>query len=122
MIVTRLASVCLCNFFFFLMIRRPPRSTLFPYTTLFRSFYDIDIINYESQAGLPSVPLTVVPVDGGITTPGSGAVEVSLDIEMVISMAPGLSQIYVYECPNIISLWVDLLSRMANDTNSLGQP
>src|SRR3712207_9043959 len=26
-----------CSFFFFLMIRRPPRSTLFPYTTLFRS-------------------------------------------------------------------------------------
>src|SRR3712207_7873300 len=25
------------NIFFFLMIRRPPRSTLFPYTTLFRS-------------------------------------------------------------------------------------
>src|SRR2546430_17402783 len=25
------------RFFFFLMIRRPPRSTLFPYTTLFRS-------------------------------------------------------------------------------------
>src|SRR4029079_13136794 len=25
---------------FFLMIRRPPRSTLFPYTTLFRSYYD----------------------------------------------------------------------------------
>src|SRR6201995_6162265 len=28
---------CLSFFFFFLMIRRPPRSTLFPYTTLFRS-------------------------------------------------------------------------------------
>src|SRR5260370_2363549 len=27
-------------FFFFLMIRRPPRSTLFPYTTLFRSHPD----------------------------------------------------------------------------------
>src|ERR1044071_930044 len=27
----------LCSLFFFLMIRRPPRSTLFPYTTLFRS-------------------------------------------------------------------------------------
>src|SRR6267154_3865922 len=26
-----------CSFFFFLLIRRPPRSTLFPYTTLFRS-------------------------------------------------------------------------------------
>src|SRR2546429_7239287 len=29
--------ICLFLFFFFLMIRRPPRSTLFPYTTLFRS-------------------------------------------------------------------------------------
>src|SRR5256885_12400028 len=27
--------------FFFLMIRRPPRSTLFPYTTLFRSLYHL---------------------------------------------------------------------------------
>src|SRR5690554_7766556 len=30
-------SFFLFYFFFFLMIRRPPRSTLFPYTTLFRS-------------------------------------------------------------------------------------
>src|ERR1051325_11969652 len=30
-------STFLFFFFFFLMIRRPPRSTLFPYTTLFRS-------------------------------------------------------------------------------------
>src|SRR5256885_13944013 len=29
--------ICGCSCFFFLMIRRPPRSTLFPYTTLFRS-------------------------------------------------------------------------------------
>src|SRR3712207_8635566 len=29
------------SFFFFLMIRRPPRSTLFPYTTLFRSLQGI---------------------------------------------------------------------------------
>src|ERR1039458_10801544 len=29
--------VCSRLLFFFLMIRRPPRSTLFPYTTLFRS-------------------------------------------------------------------------------------
>src|SRR2546430_15538128 len=32
-----LNPVCLLLYFFFLMIRRPPRSTLFPYTTLFRS-------------------------------------------------------------------------------------
>src|SRR2546430_7704707 len=30
-------SIFVC-YFFFLMIRRPPRSTLFPYTTLFRSY------------------------------------------------------------------------------------
>src|SRR2546427_9951288 len=32
-----LPTWCVYSFFFFLMIRRPPRSTLFPYTTLFRS-------------------------------------------------------------------------------------
>src|SRR5436305_7786358 len=31
-----------CLIFFFLMIRRPPRSTLFPYTTLFRSVFRPD--------------------------------------------------------------------------------
>src|SRR2546425_9775530 len=38
----------LSSFLFFLMIRRPPRSTLFPYTTLFRS-----------QSGAASVALAV---------------------------------------------------------------
>src|SRR5256885_11921328 len=33
----RSAKLLSMLFFFFLMIRRPPRSTLFPYTTLFRS-------------------------------------------------------------------------------------
>src|SRR6266404_9953587 len=37
MIRSREASIAFCLSFFFLMIRRPPRSTLFPYTTLFRS-------------------------------------------------------------------------------------
>src|SRR3989442_7240260 len=36
------------SFFFFLMIRRPPRSTLFPYTTLFRSW-----LNTMRAAGWP---------------------------------------------------------------------
>src|SRR2546429_9544884 len=31
------SALLFCLLFFFLMIRRPPRSTLFPYTTLFRS-------------------------------------------------------------------------------------
>src|SRR2546422_3642363 len=32
--------------FFFLMIRRPPRSTLFPYTTLFRSGAELGVRHY----------------------------------------------------------------------------
>src|SRR3712207_8479180 len=36
--------------FFFLMIRRPPRSTLFPYTTLFRSF-DKGQLNLAAHIG-----------------------------------------------------------------------
>lgn len=80
----------------------------------FDGYYTADINSYESQASLPNVPLVNVPVDGGVSTPGDGVSEVSLDIEMVVSMAPGLSKILVYEAPNP-SPWVDLLSRMAND-------
>src|SRR5207249_10745700 len=36
-ISVRSVSILVFFFFFFLMFRRPPRSTLFPYTTLFRS-------------------------------------------------------------------------------------
>src|SRR2546428_13909775 len=38
-------------FFFFLMIRRPPRSTLFPYTTLFRSLGDVMEAYQMGEAG-----------------------------------------------------------------------
>src|SRR6266480_230972 len=37
MLATRMRHALPLSVFFFLMIRRPPRSTLFPYTTLFRS-------------------------------------------------------------------------------------
>src|SRR5687768_17908550 len=37
---------CITISFFFLMIRRPPRSTLFPYTTLFRSGWDAGLKTY----------------------------------------------------------------------------
>src|SRR2546430_12445958 len=39
-------------FFFFLMIRRPPRSTLFPYTTLFRSPEQMPVVGEERAEGL----------------------------------------------------------------------
>src|SRR2546430_9309609 len=52
------------NLFFFLMIRRPPRSTLFPYTTLFRSRLN-EPLEQLMQAGhvrpWPSSTLARVP-------------------------------------------------------------
>src|SRR5471032_3463582 len=42
--------------FFFLMIRRPPRSTLFPYTTLFRS-----ICARGARASMGTVTLAIPP-------------------------------------------------------------
>src|SRR3712207_7840120 len=47
--------------FFFLMIRRPPRSTLFPYTTLFRSWglYDFDAGEALLPPTLKRTPLGV---------------------------------------------------------------
>src|SRR5216683_326500 len=40
----RTRSSLVCSSIFFLMIRRPPRSTLFPYTTLFRSLLSFEVI------------------------------------------------------------------------------
>src|SRR2546422_11766112 len=46
-------------FFFFLMIRRPPRSTLFPYTTLFRSIPVGDIHGVAISNVVPPVQQTL---------------------------------------------------------------
>src|SRR2546430_179026 len=43
---------------FFLMIRRPPRSTLFPYTTLFRS--SVAVLSEVSGSNTPEVVLAVL--------------------------------------------------------------
>jgi len=82
----------------------------------FDGYYASDITAYKNQigAGGGGPQLVNVSVDGGVSSPGGGNVEVALDIEMAVAMAPGLSKIYVYEAPNP-SPWVDLLSRMAND-------
>ena len=45
--------------FFFLMIRRPPRSTLFPYTTLFRSIHPANILVIPPSAGFTRCPVGV---------------------------------------------------------------
>ncbi len=83
----------------------------------FDGYYASDISAYISLAGLTNYPvvLTNIAVNGGVATPGGGNVEVCLDIEMVLSMAPGVSKIIVYEAPNGSTAWSTILSRIAND-------
>jgi subtilase family serine protease len=79
------------------------------------SYYASDITAYEKLAGLPNVPLINVPIGGGGGTPGSEDGEVSLDIEMAIAMAPGLSAVVVFEGPNNnTSDFIDILDSMAS--------
>ena len=59
-----------------------------------------DITAYETAFGLPNVPLQNIAVDGGVPTPGGGAAEVTLDIELQMALAPNISKILVYEAPN----------------------
>lgn len=81
----------------------------------FDNFTPEDITNYANAIGLTNVPpITVIPVDGGFGPPGPNSVEVALDIELVLAMAPGISNIFVYEAPNPAP-WVDILSDMAED-------
>jgi hypothetical protein len=88
----------------------------------FDGYYAVDITKYEAQAGLPAVKLAKVLIDGfnGVPTsrePGSGNEEVALDIEMAVSMAPGLSEVLVYEAsPYSTTANVDdMFNRMATD-------
>src|SRR5260370_5589766 len=53
-------------YFFFLMIRRPPRSTLFPYTTLFRSGYEPAKIIEQTRAALDREKLKAQIIVGSI--------------------------------------------------------
>ncbi|HEY3854479.1 MAG TPA: S53 family serine peptidase [Verrucomicrobiae bacterium] len=64
----------------------------------FDGYFPSDIESYEAQANITTPPaLANVLVAGFNGTPGSGNSEVALDIEMVMSMAPGLSQIVSFE-------------------------
>src|SRR2546425_10863956 len=65
-------------FFFFLMIRRPPRSTLFPYTTLFRSgfvsqFGEVHgLDDLEAPRRLEAAPYLVTKNVSEVTSTGFG--------------------------------------------------
>ncbi len=81
-------------------------------------FTQSDITAYENAFGLPHVPLQVILIDGFSGTPGDGAAEVTLDIELMIAMAPGVSSILVYEGPNSGQGLIDTYNRIATDNRA----
>src|ERR1035438_3014859 len=54
--------------FFFLMIRRPPRSTLFPYTTLFRSHRGLARFAGRFRTGAGGHPVAIRHIAGNFDT------------------------------------------------------
>ena len=76
-------------------------------------YFASDVTEYEKLAGLPNVPITNVLVNGFSGGAGSGNMEVALDIDMVISVAPGLSKVIVYEGTGANANAI--LNRMATD-------
>jgi len=77
----------------------------------FDGYYNSDIVTYQSDAGLPSLPLQNVLIGGFNGAAGANNAEVALDIEVAISVAPGLSKVMVYEGTSVNSV----LNRMATD-------
>jgi uncharacterized repeat protein (TIGR01451 family) len=84
----------------------------------FDGYYPADIASYEAQSGYPEVPLNNVLINVTGTPGYSGladaVMEVSLDIELAIAMAPGLSQMIVYEGSNPY----DVFNRIASDNTA----
>ena len=74
-----------------------------------------DITAYEKYFNLAAVPLQNVLLNGVDGSAGSGAGEVTLDIELMIALAPGVTKIIVYEAPNSDAGSIICFNRMATD-------
>lgn len=86
----------------------------------FDGYFASDIVAYENLVGRTNIPLQNVLLDGfnGIPTGNGGEVEVSLDIEMVVSMAPALAKVILYEGnPNNL-IPNDVLNQIAVDNSA----
>jgi len=86
----------------------------------FDGYLASDISAYESLAGRTNIPLQNVLLDGfsGAPTGSGGEVEVSLDIEMAVSMAPALAKIIVYEGDPFNFHPNDVLNQIAIDNSA----
>lgn len=60
------------------------------------------------------MPISRVKVDNGVSAPGSGANEVELDMELILSAAPHLAQLNVYEAPNTATGSLDMWDKIIN--------
>ena len=75
-----------------------------------------DINTYASFFGITTPPtLQNILIDGSSGAAGGDADEVTLDIELMMAVAPGASKILVYEAPNSLTGAIDLLTAIAND-------
>src|SRR2546429_1152863 len=98
----RATSLHLYLLFFFLMIRRPPRSTLFPYTTLFRS----------------TVPSTVAP-SLKVTVPvGTPAPDVTVELRVTVWPTIDRSEEHTSELQSRLHLVCRLLLEKKKDINN----
>src|SRR3712207_4635321 len=109
------------------MIRRPPRSTLFPYTTLFRSPDDLDQVAVAAQARVDAVEVgdvvAVVALGGRVEghQPQAGDAEVG---QVVDPLGQALEVTAPVAVPVEVGLDVEAVddSRLPPDVGGVGDP
>jgi kumamolisin len=74
-----------------------------------------DVQTYMQCFGGGSVPIQNVMIDGFNGQAGSGAIEVEMDMEIILSMAPNLAKLIVYEAPNTTQSYNDEWARIVRD-------
>lgn len=81
-------------------------------------FNQSDITFYQQYYNLPAIPVETILMPGATGIPGSNADEVTLDIELQMASAPGISRILAYEGPNTNAGILAIFSRIANDNRA----
>src|SRR3712207_7807514 len=111
------------------MIRRPPRSTLFPYTTLFRSgrFDSLDRA-VEGGRTLAAEGADVIDIGGESTRPGSRPPTLAEELDRVVPVVEALGQRVPVPLsvdtsrPEVMRAAVAAGASMVNDVRALRSP
>src|SRR5256884_6079743 len=109
-----------CAFFFFLMIRRPPRSTLFPYTTLFRSrqFHQPDEHGWHHEDGID--PLCLDQPDRKSTRLNSSHGYISYAV-FCLKKKPALAEVDVgVRHPGVLRIEIAIEHQVVEPRNETG--